>query len=57
MGGALVVVWAGVVVGVPPHPHAASREVFARGALKAAKFMATVSQPRLYTMTDVLAAL
>ncbi len=36
---------------------AASREVFATGALRAAKFMATVQKPGLYTMDDVLADL
>ncbi len=60
-GGTIVgdheVVFAGEQEVVELHHHAASREVFARGALKAAKFMATVSQPRLYTMADVLAAL
>lgn len=32
-----------------------SREVFANGAVAAAKYMATVSQPRMYNMEDVLA--
>jgi 4-hydroxy-tetrahydrodipicolinate reductase len=36
---------------------AASRDVFAAGAVKAAKFIAGVSKPGLYDMSDVLAAL
>ena len=34
--------------------HAASREIFASGAVKAAKFLATVDQPGLYTMADMV---
>lgn len=33
---------------------ASSREVFATGAIKAARFMAEVTKPRLYDMSDVL---
>jgi len=34
--------------------NAASREVFAAGAIKAARFMATIKTPGLYSMSDVL---
>lgn len=34
--------------------HAASREIFASGAVKAAKFLAGVDKPGLYTMADVV---
>lgn len=57
-GGTIVgdheVIFAGDQEVVELHHHAASRQVFARGALKAAEFMAGVSQPGLYSMTDVL---
>lgn len=57
-GGTIVgdheVIFAGEQEVVELHHHAASREVFARGALKAAQFMATIHQPGLYSMTDVL---
>lgn len=60
-GGTIVgdheVIFAGDQEVVELHHHAASREVFARGALKAARFMATMREPKLYTMTDVLAAI
>ena len=60
-GGTIVgdheVIFAGEQEVVELHHHAASREVFARGALKAAGFMAAVSSPGLYTMKDVLAAI
>lgn len=60
-GGTIVgdheVIFAGEQEVMELHHHAASREVFARGALKAAEFMATVSQPKLYSMTDVLSAI
>lgn len=60
-GGTIVgdheVIFAGEQEVVEFHHHAASREVFARGALKAAVFMATVQAPKLYTMEDVLAAI
>lgn len=36
--------------------HAASREVFAVGAVKAAKFLAGVDAPGLYAMSDLIAA-
>ena len=36
--------------------HAASREIFANGALRAAKFLATVTQPGCYNMKDLLHA-
>jgi 4-hydroxy-tetrahydrodipicolinate reductase len=35
---------------------AQSREIFANGAVKAAKFIATVTQPGLYNMQDLVAA-
>lgn len=60
-GGTIVgdheVIFAGEQEVVELHHHAASREVFARGALKAAAFMAGVSVPKLYTMADVLASI
>ncbi len=60
-GGTIVgdheVIFAGEQEVVELHHHAASREVFARGALRAAAFMAGVDAPGLYTMADVLAAL
>ncbi len=60
-GGTIVgdheVIFAGEQEVVELHHHAASREVFARGALKAARFMAGQDKPGLYTMADVLAAL
>lgn len=60
-GGTIVgdheVIFAGEQEVVELHHHAASREVFARGALKAAAFMSTVQAPGLYTMADVLAAI
>lgn len=60
-GGTIVgdheVIFAGEQEVVELHHHAASREVFARGALKAAVFMAQVREPRLYDMTDILAAI
>ena len=37
--------------------HAESREVFASGAVKAAKFMASVTSPGMYDMSDLIAAL
>ena len=59
-GGTIVgdheVVFAGHDEVIELHHHAASREVFAKGALRAAKFLASVSRPGLYTMADVLAA-
>lgn len=60
-GGTIVgeheVIFAGEQEVVELHHHAASREVFARGALRAAGFIATVSNPGLYNMSDVLAAI
>lgn len=60
-GGTIVgdheVVFAGEQEVVELHHHAASREVFARGALKAAAFMAQARTPKLYTMADILAAI
>ena len=60
-GGTIVgdheVIFAGEQEVVELHHHAASREVFARGALKAAVFMAQVKEPRLYNMGDILAAI
>ena len=60
-GGTIVgdheVVFAGEQEVVELHHHAASREVFARGALKAAGFMAQVKAPGLYTMADLLASI
>ena len=35
--------------------HAASREVFAVGAVKAAKFLASVDAPGLYDMSHLIA--
>ena len=59
-GGSIVgdheVIFAGEQEVVELHHHAASREVFARGALRAATFMATVDKPGLYSMSDLLAA-
>lgn len=60
-GGSIVgdheVIFAGEQEVVELHHHAASREVFARGALRAATFMATVDKPGLYSMSDLLAAI
>ncbi len=60
-GGSIVgdheVIFAGEQEVVELHHHAASREVFARGALKAAAFMAQAKEPRLYNMADILAAI
>lgn len=60
-GGSIVgdheVIFAGEQEVVELHHHAASREVFARGALRAAAFMATVDKPGLYSMSDLLAAI
>ena len=35
--------------------HAASREVFAAGAVRAAKFLAGVDTPGMYDMSDLIA--
>ena len=60
-GGSIVgdheVIFAGEQEVVELHHHAASREVFARGALRAAVFMAEAERPGLYSMTDLLAAI
>ncbi len=60
-GGTIVgdheVIFAGEQEVVELHHHAASREVFARGALKAAAFMAQVRDPGLYNMGHILAAI
>lgn len=60
-GGSIVgdheVIFAGEQEVVELHHHAASREVFARGALRAAAFMATVDKPGLYSMSDLLAVI
>lgn len=60
-GGSIVgdheVVFAGEQEVVELHHHAASREVFARGALRAAAFMAAVDKPGLYSMSDLLAVI
>lgn len=60
-GGSIVgdheVVFAGEQEVVELHHHAASREVFARGALKAAVFMSKAPGPGLYSMSDLLAAI
>lgn len=60
-GGSIVgdheVIFAGEQEVVELHHHAASREVFARGALRAAAFMATVDEPGLYSMADLLASI
>lgn len=57
-GGTIVgdheVIFAGPGELVELHHHAATRDVFAHGALKAAEFMAHVSTPGMYTMSDVL---
>lgn len=57
-GGTIVgdheVVFAGHDEVIELHHHAASREIFARGALRAAKFLTTAEHPGLYTMDDVL---
>lgn len=59
-GGSIVgdhtVVFAGQNEVIELSHHAESREVFASGAVKAAKFMATVSSPGLYDMSDLIAA-
>ncbi len=36
--------------------HAASRSIFAAGAIKAARFLMQVKQPGLYDMSDLLKA-
>lgn len=60
-GGTIVgdheVVFAGHDEVVELHHHAASREIFARGALRAAKFLAAGRAPGLYNMDHVLAEL
>ena len=60
-GGSIVgdheVIFAGEQEVVELHHHAASREVFARGALRAAAFMAQVDKPGLYSMSDLLSAI
>lgn len=60
-GGTIVgdheVVFAGHDEVIELHHHAASREIFARGALRAAKFLTTAEHPGLYTMDDVLESL
>lgn len=60
-GGSIVgdheVIFAGEQEVVELHHHAASREVFARGALRAATFMAAVDKPGLYSMSDLLATI
>lgn len=57
-GGTIVgdheVVFAGPDEVVELHHHAASRAVFARGALRAAKYLPTCKAPRLYSMDDLL---
>lgn len=59
-GGTIVgdhtVVFAGQNEVIEVSHHAESREVFASGAVKAAKFMSTVSSPGLYDMSDLIAA-
>lgn len=59
-GGSIVgdhtVVFAGQNEVIEISHHAESREVFASGAVKAAKFMATVSSPGLYDMSDLITA-
>lgn len=59
-GGSIVgdhtVVFAGQNEVIEISHHAESREVFASGAVKAAKFMATVSSPGLYDMSDLISA-
>lgn len=58
-GGSIVgdhtVVFAGQNEVIEISHHAESREVFASGALKAAKFMAGVTKPGLYNMADLIA--
>lgn len=60
-GGSIVgdheVIFAGEQEVVELHHHAASREVFARGALRAAAFLAKVDAPGLYSMNELLAAI
>ena len=57
-GGTLVgeheVIFAGLDETIELRHSAASRDIFAVGALKAAKFIAGVSKPGLYDMSDVL---
>lgn len=59
-GGSIVgdhtVVFAGQNEVIEISHHAESREVFASGAVKAAKFMAGVTKPGLYDMSDLIAA-
>lgn len=58
-GGSIVgdhtVVFAGQNEVIEISHHAESREVFASGAVKAAKFMAGVTKPGLYDMADLIA--
>lgn len=60
-GGTIVgdhtVVFAGQNEVIEISHHAESREVFASGAVKAAKFMASVTSPGMYDMSDLIAAL
>jgi len=57
-GGSIVgeheVIFAGLHEVIELRHSAASREVFAAGAIRAARFMASVSKPGLYDMGDVL---
>ena len=48
------VVFAGLDEGVEISHHAASRDVFAAGAVRAAKFLAQVNRPGLYDMSHLL---
>jgi 4-hydroxy-tetrahydrodipicolinate reductase len=60
-GGTIVgehdVIFAGTDEVIEIKHSAFSRDVFAVGAVRAAKFLAGVSETRLYTMSDVLAAI
>ena len=59
-GGTIVgvheVIFAGLDEVIEIRHSAASREIFAVGAVKAAKFMAGISKPGLYSMSDVIGA-
>ena len=59
-GGTIVgdheIIFAGRDEVIELHHSAQSREVFASGAVKAARFLAGVERPGLYSMADLVAA-
>jgi len=51
------VIFAGLNEVIEIKHHAASREVFATGALRAARYIATVTEPGMYSMKDLIASI